>query len=358
MPKPALNITAPPHHLMDVLPAAILLVTDSLLISYVNHAAQSLLGEGGSVQNTPLLRHVHYPENLSSMLESALDSGVTIKEYAVTLGGPHIPMRPVNLHIIPLFMPSQLMIVVDDRGMEHRLHQHHSQREHMRSAASMAAILAHEIKNPLSGIRGAAQLMQTSPENGELARIIISEVDRIRDMMSEMELFSGPEAMRSESVNIHEALQSAWLLTPDKDCVQLEEYYDPSLPEIAGSHALLVQTFLNLFTNACEAMRDQTNATLRITTQCPRGVYFRRSTQGGRSIPISITIEDNGPGIPSELEHTLFDPFVTTKSGNRGLGLAIVCKVISDHGGVVEASKREEGGTRFSLTLPSEAVHV
>jgi two-component system nitrogen regulation sensor histidine kinase GlnL len=222
----------------------------------------------------------------------------------------------------------------------------------------MASILAHEVKNPLSGIRGAAQLLQktVSPDDQQLTELICTEVDRIRDVIEEMEIFSNPSELKTESLNIHEVLQYVRLLAEKGVATHVEfrEIYDPSIPDVSGNRNLLIQLFLNIVKNAAEALITHDRAVITLTTSYQSG--FRLKPQGGsrsRSLPIVVCIEDNGPGIPTELHGNIFDPFVTTKEGGKGLGLAVVAKIVADHGGVIELDKEVKEGTRFRILLPA-----
>jgi two-component system nitrogen regulation sensor histidine kinase GlnL len=219
----------------------------------------------------------------------------------------------------------------------------------------MAAMLMHEIKNPLSGIRGAAQLLErgVAPGDQELTRLICDETDRIVGLIDRMEMFSDPRPIERQAVNIHEVLEHVRRLAQAGFARDLRfvESYDPSLPPVYGSRDLLTQVLLNLVKNAAEALPESGGQVL-LSTAFQQGV--RLAMGGGRErfdLPLVVTVQDNGPGIPEELQRHLFEPFVSTKPGGKGLGLALVAKIVGDHGGIIEAES-EPGRTSFRMMLP------
>lgn len=225
-----------------------------------------------------------------------------------------------------------------------------------RSVTGLASMLAHEIKNPLSGIRGAAQLLEQSvtPDELPLARLVRDEVDRIVDLIDRVEVFGDDRPVEREPINIHVVLDRVKLLAKSGVArgITFYEDYDPSLPPVAGNRDQLIQVFLNLVKNAAEALERTSKPEIRFSTAFRPGI--RISVQGVSeriSLPLEIIIEDNGPGVPQDLVPILFDPFVSTKANGSGLGLALVAKIIGDHGGVVDMDSRP-GRTKFRILLP------
>ncbi|MBO0738631.1 MAG: two-component sensor histidine kinase, partial [Alphaproteobacteria bacterium] len=219
----------------------------------------------------------------------------------------------------------------------------------------MAAMLAHEVKNPLSGIRGAAQLLEhdADPAARELTQLICDETDRIVALVDRMESFSDHRPIERGSVNIHEVLERVRKAAQSGFArhVRLVEEYDPSLPAVLGNRDLLVQVFLNLVKNAAEALPGA-DGEIVLATAYRHGLRLARPGGGGRQhLPLMVSVADNGAGIPEDLRPHLFDPFVSTKRNGTGLGLALVAKVIDDHGGVIEFDSQPRR-TVFRVFLP------
>jgi two-component system nitrogen regulation sensor histidine kinase GlnL len=224
-----------------------------------------------------------------------------------------------------------------------------------RTAVGVAALLAHEIKNPLSGIRGAAQLLHdmVDPAQRELAVLIINEVDRVRTLIDGMEGFTDERPRRYVAANIHAILSHVRRIaeTGFGAGFHFAERYDPSLPAVLGDHDLLVQALLNLVKNAVEA--SPPGGTITLATAFRAGIRVRQPGAGNRvSLPLEVTVTDEGEGPPAHLADHIFEPFITSKRGGTGLGLALVAKVVADHGGVVEYERRQ-GRTAFRLRLPA-----
>jgi two-component system nitrogen regulation sensor histidine kinase GlnL len=223
-----------------------------------------------------------------------------------------------------------------------------------RSVAGMAAMLAHEVKNPLSGIRGAAQLLEqaSGEDDRQLAILIREETDRIRALLDRMEAFGDPPLERS-AVNIHRVLDHVRRLAGTGFAAHLtiSQQYDPSLPPVRGNRDQLVQVFLNLVKNAAEAITEAgQGGEISLITAYQPGVRLTRDDAGVK-LPLLVAVRDDGPGIAEAVQRTLFEPFVTTKAGGSGLGLALIAKIIGDHGGVVEVESRP-GRSEFRVYLP------
>lgn len=224
------------------------------------------------------------------------------------------------------------------------------------SAMGAAAMLAHEIKNPLSGIRGAAQLIQgeLDKEDDQLTRLIVAEVDRIASLIDRMQGFTTERNEKAATQNIYPLLDRAVdvALAGFGSGMNLSREYDPSLPDALVDADRLVQVMINLLKNAVEALKGQDNPRMVVTTAFRHGFSITRA--GGRApvtLPIEIQVMDNGPGVPESIRDVLFNPFITTKRTGQGLGLALVDKLVRDMGGLVQYERVEDKGTGSAMTV-------
>jgi len=242
--------------------------------------------------------------------------------------------------------PDYVVVMLQERTIADKMDRQLTHRGAARSVIALAAMLAHEIKNPLSGIRGAAQLLEQSVEDDDrtLTRLICDETDRIVKLVDRMEVFTDERPVEREPINIHVVLDYVKRLAQSGVArnVKFVEEYDPSLPPVFANRDQLVQVFLNLVKNAAEAIGENANGgEIVLSTAFRPGV--RLSIPGAKariSLPLEFCVKDNGPGVPDELLPHLFDPFVTTKSTGSGLGLALVAKIVGDHGGIIECESQ------------------
>jgi two-component system nitrogen regulation sensor histidine kinase GlnL len=296
---------------------------------------------------------------LIALVEQVQRNGTTVNEYGVELGSFRFDSpKLVDLYGGPVLeAPGRVVVMLQQRSMAQMIERQLTHRGAARSVSGLAAVLAHEIKNPLSGIRGAAQLLESDRTNADrtLTQLICSESDRICKLVDRMEIFGDERPIQRAPVNIHDVLDHVKQVatTGFARHIKIRENYDPSLPPVPGSRDKLVQVFLNLVKNAADAIgEERTGGQITLSTAFRPGV--RLSVPGSQarvSLPLEIAVEDNGTGVPTDLIQHLFDPFVSTKPSGTGLGLALVAKIIGDHGGIIECDSRP-GYTVFRALMP------
>ena len=346
--------------LLAAIPHPILVLGDANTVVYVNAAAESFLSTSASVlKRSRLDDAIAFGSPLLSLLDQVRATASTVNEYSIEMASPKFPVpKLIDVYAGPFPDHRGLIIVIlQQRTMAQMIERQLMHRAAARSVSSMAAVLAHEIKNPLSGIRGAAQLLEQnlSDEDRVFSQLIVSETERIRNLVDRMEVFGDERPLAKEPVNIHDVLDHVRRLAEAGFAkgIRFVEDYDPSLPSVPGNRDKLVQALLNLVKNAAEAISG-TNEPGRILMQTAFRPGVRLSVPGTDqriSLPLMIHIEDNGPGVPDSMKPHLFDPFMTTKRTGTGLGLALVAKIIGDHGGIIECES-EPKRTVFRVLLP------
>jgi two-component system nitrogen regulation sensor histidine kinase GlnL len=292
-----------------------------------------------------------------ALMEQVRDHGTTVSEYGIEIATPRLSPREVDVHLSPIAdLPGGVVVMFLERSIAQKMDRQLTQRHATRSVTSMAAILAHEIKNPLAGIRGAAQLIEQNASESDriLTRLICDETDRIRKLVDRMEVFTDRRPLDGKPVNIHEVLDHVKNLAKSgfARAVTFTESYDPSLPAVNGEKDRLIQVFLNLVKNAADAVAGQGDAEIVLQTAYRPGVHLTvGGTRDRLALPLEVTVRDNGPGVPPDILGSMFEPFVTSKPKGAGLGLAIVAKIVSDHGGTIECES-EPRRTAFRVRLP------
>jgi two-component system nitrogen regulation sensor histidine kinase GlnL len=343
--------------LLDAVPFALIVLDSHDLVVTANHAGEQLLGAGRTLLNgKPLSDYVAADSPVFTLIAEARNGSIAVAEPDLALSGPKLQAAHVAIDAAPIAeQPGHVVMVVKDRSIERRLNRQSLSRDASRSAKAMAAMLAHEVKNPLSGIRGAAQLLEKRVETDGriLTQLICDETDRIVGLVNRMEMLSDERPAPMSPVNIHEVLNHVRRLATAgfASHVGFREDYDPSLPPVWGNRDQLIQVFLNLVKNAAEACPEN-GGSIVLATQFVPGLRLGDRFSGPRPrLALTVRIQDNGAGIPSHIRDGLFDPFVTGRVGGKGLGLALAAKIIAEHDGVIEFESQPRR-TVFLISLP------
>jgi len=349
--------------LLNALPHAVLAVAVDGFVIEANVAAEFFFGVSRSILLQQTLNNLlPFDSVLLSLVEQVKTSGAAITEYRVDLSIPRLATeKMVDLFVTPLSDNGDgVVVMIQERAMAEKMDRQLTHRGAARSVSAMAAMLGHEIKNPLSGIRGAAQLLEAEISDADraLTRLICTETDRIVKLVDRMEAFSDSRPLERESVNIHTIFDHVKRIAQAGFArhIRFTENYDPSLPPLFGNRDQLIQTFLNLVKNAAEAIGEsRSDGEIELSTAFRPGVRLKLpASDAAVSLPLQCCIRDNGPGVPPEIRRHLFEPFVTTKVSGNGLGLALVAKIIGDHGGTIECESQPRR-TTFRVLMPMYA---
>ena len=346
---------------LNTLPTPTVVLDADNRFRFANQAAEQFLGVSLlQLGQMSLATFIPADNPLFALLQQVRHQEITIADHDLTLESPRLHKTGISVQAAPLMEePGSIVLTLQDSSAARALDRQMLFRGAARSVVGMSAMLAHEVKNPLSGIRGAAQLLEANatPADQELTQLIQDEADRIRILVDRMEEFDDRPIER-RAVNIHRVLEHVRRLAQAGfgANIRFTELYDPSLPPAWANRDQLIQVLLNLVKNAAEAIEDHAAMAglgeISLTTAYQHGVRVAVPGSDHRmQLPLVVTVRDNGPGISDDIRPHLFEPFVTSRPSGRGLGLALVAKIVGDHGGSIEVDSRP-GRTEFRLCLP------
>jgi two-component system nitrogen regulation sensor histidine kinase GlnL len=337
---------------LDLLTTAVLLLDEDLRVTQANPAAETLLAQGARhLIGTRLDRALPGNDAFFRRVAQAIDADGGFNENELTL---EVAGQPLHLHcVVSPVEAGESRVLIELRELEQQLkiareakilEQQEANRELIRN-------LAHEIKNPLGGIRGAAQLLErelADPEQREFTQVIVKEADRLQSLMNR--LLTPSRLPRPEPLNIHEVTERVrtLLLAEFPEGLAIRRDYDTSLPDMTGDKEQLIQAILNVARNAAQATGGR--GEIRMTTRIARQVTIARNRYRHA---IAVSIEDNGPGVPPGLAERIFYPLVSGREGGTGLGLSLAQSFVSQHHGLIEFES-VPGRTRFTILLPVE----
>ncbi|MBB4312533.1 two-component system sensor histidine kinase NtrB [Roseospira marina] len=342
---------------LNAIASAVVVLNSEDDVLFINAAGEQLFESSmGHLKGTPLEDLVPRDSQVFSLIYQARRNNSAVWEYEVEIDTPRTGPRVMTIQVSPhVEIPGWVVVQFQEHSKALRIGQQMLSRGAARSVSAMARLLAHEVKNPLSGIRGAAQLLDQSVAEPDrvLTQLIRDETDRIVALLDRMDVFSDGGSLSREALNIHQVLEHVKRLAENGFArgVRILERYDPSLPPVNGNRDQLIQVFLNLVKNAAEVVPED-GGEIVLSTAYQHGLRLAAPGSADRlDLPLVVTVRDNGPGIPDDIRGHLFDPFVTNKPSGSGLGLPLVAKIVTDHGGIVEFDT-QPGRTTFRVVLP------
>jgi two-component system, NtrC family, nitrogen regulation sensor histidine kinase GlnL len=348
----------PADILLGNIPSAVFALDPELRFCHANPAAEQIFSAGWKTLRGRRLDELVTPHaKLVDLARQVQSTGSSISDYGVEIALARGEAMSVDSHLSPIAeAPGHVLVVLHPCSVARRLDQHLAHRGSGRSVAALAATLAHEVKNPLSGIRGAAQLLEPyiEEEDKPLVKLICDETDRICNLVDRMEEFAEAGSIAREAVNIHQVLEHVRRIAENGFARHLRilELYDPSLPEVEGDRDRLIQAFLNLIKNAAEAAPPE-GGVIALATQYQHGLRMSvRNSPERLDLPITVEVRDNGGGVREDMVDHLFEPFISSKPKGSGLGLSLVAKIVGDHGGLVSYFPGDPG-TIFRVRLPA-----
>jgi two-component system nitrogen regulation sensor histidine kinase GlnL len=349
-------LTVDYESLWAAIPYPAFVVGEKNIIVNANNAAEAFcMYSIKQIVNKPIVKYVGDNSVILNALQSVRVKLVSLALYDVEIFWGGLKPELFDVYAAPIsILKGDILLLFHSQAISKKMDRSLSHRSAVRSVTGMASMLAHEIRNPLAGISGAAQLLMAnaSDSDKELIDIICFESNRINKLVGRFQNFGDLRPIKKNPVNVHNVLETAKraAMAGYASHVKIIEQYDPSLPLVPGDADLLLQVIQNLLKNAAEAVPKQ-GGVIILSTSFRQGVRISLGGDLTENLPLQITIADNGCGVSDQLVKDIFEPFVSSKTNGTGLGLSLVSKIISDHGGVVEHSNIN-GKTSFTLLLP------
>ena len=351
-------------HVLNSITFPVIIIDDLKNIKMVNSAAEAFFKSSLKVLAEKKIQDIFpFSSPALFLVDSCIKTGSIYKEYKVDLSTPMSGIhKDIDIEVTPVTdLKKIFQITLIEDYHEKKLLMQNENIKNTTSMSNMSQILAHEIKNPLAGIRGAAQIIEKKFDYDDtvMTEVIINEVDRIKRLIDNLQIFDSSSPIDLNPINIHSVLRHVRevMINSSKNKVRIIENFDPSIPKIIGNKDQLIQVFINLIKNSIEAFENTSNSLneINLSTSYEYGFTVKEKfTHKNIKLPIRISVKDNGPGIPSSISEEIFQPFVSSKKiGQGGLGLSIVSKIISDHNGTIEL-ETNKNGTNFIIRLMSE----
>ena len=350
-------------NVLESLDDGVFVVDSDGTLDFVNEGGAELSGvTAHRAVGQPIQKALAANPWIIELLETTLDSGVRNVRAEGVLRDKQSPWRSAPVRAAVTLLDNGhgdrvgTLLTLQDMSYQRELESRSRESERLQHLEILVAGLTHEVKNPLSGMKGAAQILESeiadSPRTRECTGILLDEIDRLTNLIGQLLDIAGPSRLDTKAVNIHELLDQVVLtLQPGlSPTIEIARVFDPSLPPVRVDVSRLIQVLMNLIRNAAEAGGDPATITLRTRME----TSYRVGGQNGREQFLSIDICDEGPGIPEQDIHKIFNPFFTTKDDGTGLGLAISQRIVNEHGGVLRVQPQKQGGAVFTVTLPLE----
>ncbi|MBJ6727825.1 two-component system sensor histidine kinase NtrB [Geomesophilobacter sediminis] len=348
-------------NVIDSVGDGVIVLDNSGMVTLVNPAAEEIASVSRRQAKGARFSDIFRSETaLLELVEKTAATGMSVSDHETVVLKRGGRLTPVGVSTSPLLRAAGerigTIVLLRDLTKVRELEEAVRQADRLSSLGALAAGLAHEIKNPLGGIKGAAQLLEMEfPDNEDLreyVRVMLKEVQRVNVIVEELLALASPGRLKLGKVNLHRVLSDIVLLqkrASDGKKIVIQQYFDPSIPPILADEALLTQLFLNLIRNAIEAVGE--DGVVKVTSKVLSD-YSMTPIGERRARMVAIEVADNGPGIPEDVIDHLFTPFFTTKTKGTGLGLAICQKIVSEHRGMIRVESDRSRGTVFTVTLP------